>query len=254
MSKKLKKAKNSSTVNSAEIAQFEALGNSWWDESGPMKPLHVMNPVRMAYIKKAILGHMKPRSATKPLAGLDILDIGCGGGLAAEPLYRLGAHVTGVDAGAENIRVADTHARQQGLDIRYICSTAEEMASHGKKFDVVTALEIIEHVDHPDVFIKACCQLVKEDGILILSTLNRTPKSFALGIVAAEYILRWLPQGTHNWKKFIRPSEMTKLLEKNNFYPVDISGIVYNPLTRSFSLNKRDLAVNYLMTAGSQII
>ena len=249
MAKKAKKAANPSTANQSEIAQFDGLGLAWWDETGPMWPLHELNPVRLSYIKEVVSAHFHCQAGRRPLRGLKILDIGCGGGLVTEPLCRLGADVTGLDAGAENIRIAKDHARQQDLDINYVCSTAEQLAARGKKYDVVTALEIIEHVDHPDVFIEACCKLLKPDGLLILSTLNRTAKSFALGIVAAEYILRWLPQGTHNWKKFLKPSEMARQLDTNGFQVNDIRGLVYHPVSRRFSLSKSDLDVNYLMTA-----
>lgn len=251
--KKTEKKSQRSTIDAAEVAQFDSLGESWWDEAGPMKPLHRLNPERMQYIRDTACAHFG-RGGDKmgALKGLTIADIGCGGGLVTEPLCRMGAAVTGVDAGAENIRVAKAHAKSQGLDINYLATTAEELAASGKKFDVVTALEIIEHVSDPALFLQACCALVKKDGLLILSTLNRTPKSFALGIVAAEYVLRWLPQGTHDWKKFMKPSEVNALLEQNGFQTTDITGLVYNPLTSQFSLSKKDTAVNYFL-AGVRV-
>jgi 2-polyprenyl-6-hydroxyphenyl methylase/3-demethylubiquinone-9 3-methyltransferase len=223
----------------------------WWDESGPMKPLHRLNPVRMEYIRGQICTHFgHDAQSFTSLAGLRIADIGCGGGLVTEPLCRMGADVTGVDAGAENIKVAREHARQQGLEIDYKATTVEKLAAQeAGKFDVVTALEIIEHVADPALFIASCCKLVKKNGMLILSTLNRTPKSFALGIVAAEYILRWVPAGTHDWKKFVKPSELARPLAQQGLKTIDISGLVYNPLKRSFGISRTDMDVNYLLTA-----
>ena len=237
--------KKTSTIDRAEVAQFDSLGEKWWDENGPMKPLHRLNPVRLQYIRDAI----RPGKGLRPLKGLRIADIGCGGGLVTEPLCRMGATVTGVDAGKENIKIAKAHAVKHGLNIDYRATTAEELAATGAKFDAVTALEIIEHVAEPELFIKACCKLLKKDGMLVLSTLNRTAKSFALGIVAAEYILRWLPAGTHDWRKFMKPSDVAALLEKHGMRVTDVRGLVYNPLTRAFSLSKTDLDVNYLLTA-----
>lgn len=243
MAKAKKAAK--STLDAQEVAQFDSLGNSWWDEEGPMKPLHRLNPVRLAYIRDAF----SARPGLRPLEGLSVADIGCGGGLVTEPLCRMGAKVTGIDAGKQNIRVAAAHAKRQKLDIEYRATTAEALAATGRKFDAVTALEIIEHVADPALFISACCKLLKKNGVLVLSTLNRTPKSFALGIVAAEYLLRWLPPGTHDWKKFMKPSEIAALLAGNGMQVTDVRGLVYNPLTRAFSLDAEDVDVNYLLTA-----
>lgn len=236
------------TMDAAEVRQFDSLAQHWWDESGPMKPLHRLNPARMAYIRDRICAHfgLKNEGFT-PLSGLSIADIGCGGGLVAEPLCRMGASVTGVDAGAENIKAAEAHAKLHGLDIDYRVSTAEDMTG---KFDVVTALEIIEHVADPALFIEACCKLVKKNGLIILSTLNRTPKSFLLGIVGAEYILRWVPAGTHDWKKFVKPSELAHLLAPEGFTPTDISGLVFDPADNAFRISADDLDVNYFLCAS----
>lgn len=215
-----------------------------------MKPLHRLNPARMGYLKQQICSHFgRDETSFTPFKGLHMADIGCGGGLVTEPLCRLGAEVTGVDAGRENISVARQHAKQQGLNINYVATTAEKLAAEGKKFDVVTALEIVEHVAAPQLFISECCRLVKKNGLLIFSTLNRTPKSFALGIVAAEYILRWVPAGTHDWKKFLKPSELARPLEQARFEVTNISGLVYNPLNRQFSISTTDIDVNYFLTA-----
>lgn len=244
-SKKIGKKSTRSTVDAQEVGQFDALGDQWWDENGPMRPLHRLNPVRMRYIRDAIT--QKP--GLKPLKGLSIADIGCGGGLVAEPLCRMGATVTGVDAGKENIKVASAHAAKHGLDIKYLHTTAEDLAATRQTYDAVTALEIVEHVNDTDFFIASCCKLLKKDGTLVMSTLNRTAKSFALGIVAAEYILRWLPAGTHDWQKFMKPSELARAMEKNGLTVTDIRGLVFNPLTGTFALSRSDLAVNYLITA-----
>ena len=178
-----------------------------------------------------------------------MLDVGCGGGLVTEPLCRLGADVTGIDAGVKNIRIAKEHARQHNLSIHYAATSVEKLAATGKTFDVVTALEIVEHVADPALFISACCRLVKKNGLLIFSTLNRTPKSFMLGIVAAEYILRWVPAGTHDWKKFVRPSELARPITQAGLEVTDISGLVYNPLRREFSISGTDVDVNYFLVA-----
>jgi 2-polyprenyl-6-hydroxyphenyl methylase/3-demethylubiquinone-9 3-methyltransferase len=245
-----RKKSSRSTIDAAEVRQFEALAAEWWDESGPMKPLHRLNPVRMGYLRKQICGHFKREGDSfSPFKGLHMLDVGCGGGLVTEPLCRLGADVTGIDAGAENIKIAKEHAQQHSLDIHYTTTSVEKMAATGKTFDVVTALEIVEHVADPALFISACCRLVKKNGLMVFSTLNRTPKSYLLGIIAAEYILRWVPAGTHDWKKFVRPSELARPLEQHGFEITDIKGLVYNPLRRQFTLSMTDMDVNYFLTA-----
>jgi 2-polyprenyl-6-hydroxyphenyl methylase/3-demethylubiquinone-9 3-methyltransferase len=222
------------TLDEAEVRQFDALAAEWWDESGAMKPLHRLNPARMGYIRDSICAHFK-----RDNAGFTPL----GGGLVSEPLCRMGASVTGVDAGAENIKAAKAHAAKQKLDIDYRVSTVEKMTG---KFDVVTALEIIEHVADPELFVAACCKLVKKDGLIILSTLNRTVKSFLLGKVAAEYILGWVPAGTHDWKKFVKPHELAHMLAPHGFKPIDVSGLIY---AGDFKISASDMDVNYFMTA-----
>jgi 2-polyprenyl-6-hydroxyphenyl methylase/3-demethylubiquinone-9 3-methyltransferase len=247
--KKRKKFARSTTIDAEEIRQFDALGEKWWDESGPMRPLHRVNPVRLSYIRRVVREHFDLPDSIKCLQSLKIADIGCGGGLLTEPLCRMGAAVTGVDAGKENIRVAKAHAKAHRLDIDYLATTAEKLAAAGKKFDVVTALEIVEHVADVDMFMKALCRLVAPGGMLIMSTLNRTPKGYLLGIVAVEHVLRWLPAGTHDWKKFLKPSELSRHIGDNGMEVTDVRGIVYSPFTRDFSLSKSDLDVNYLLTS-----
>lgn len=248
--KNQKKFSSASTIDEKDMRQFEQLGEKWWDESGPMKPLHRLNPTRLDYIRRSACAHFG-RDAGKigSLAGLTALDIGCGGGLVAEPLARMGLHVTGADAGAENIRIAKAHAKAEGLKIDYRTTTAEALAEAGEQYDLVTALEIVEHVADVPLFLSSCAALVKPGGMLVVSTLNRTAKSFALGIVAAEYILRWLPAGTHDWQKFLKPSEVAAPLTTAGLTLTDVRGLVYHPLSDTFSLSTDDLDVNYFVTA-----
>jgi 2-polyprenyl-6-hydroxyphenyl methylase/3-demethylubiquinone-9 3-methyltransferase len=242
-----KKKSRRSTIDAEEVGQFDALAHQWWNESGPMKPLHRLNPARLGYLKKQICAHFgRDEESFTPFKGLRMLDVGCGGGLVTEPLCRLGGTVTGADAGKVNIRVAKEHARQQGLGITYKAAAVEDLT---ETFDVVTALEIIEHVADPALFVSACCRRVRKGGLIVFSTPNRTAKSFLLGIVAAEYILRWIPAGTHDWRKFIRPSELARSLEEEGFEVTDISGLIYDPLARAFAVSSRDTGVNYLLTA-----
>lgn len=239
-------------VDPHEIQTFAKDSSHWWDEKGPFAPLHRLNPVRLSYIRAQIDAHFGlDGKSLKPFKNLSIVDAGCGGGLVCEPMARLGGTVTGVDADENAIAVASDHAGQSGLDITYHAGTTFDLIAHKKKFDVVLALEIAEHVPDLDAFIESCADLCTPDGLIIVSTLNRTPKSFALGIVAAEYILRWVPRGTHNWKKFIRPSEMAKALSKNGMTVKDTMGLVYDPLAvNGFRLSASDLEVNYFMTAS----
>lgn len=231
-----------STANPREIHNFTSLATQWWDEHGPMKPLHDLNPVRMTVLKRWLGGNP---------SGLRILDVGCGGGLVCEPLTRMGAKVTGLDAGTENIEAANAHARAGDLPIDYRATTAEDfLATHGEgRFDAVLALEIIEHVDDPALFVETLVRLCKPGGTIILSTLNRTAKSFALGIVAAEYLLRWVPRGTHSWRKFKKPSELAQMLKSSGATPTDMTGLVFDPLRCAFTENPDDVAVNYFLCA-----
>ena len=235
-----------SSIDTQEIHNFSKDATDWWDENGPFKPLHRLNPVRLSYIKEQICEAFdKDVSNLKALKGLSILDVGCGGGLVCEPLARLCAIVTGVDADPIAIETAQKHAKASELEIDYQNKPAEDMQ---KQFDIVLALEIIEHVQNPAEFVETISKLVKPGGLVIFSTLNRNPKSFLLGIVAAEYILRWVPQGTHSWKKFIRPSELAKMARACGLQTNDVTGLIFNPLNNEFKLSKNDLDVNYLLS------
>jgi 2-polyprenyl-6-hydroxyphenyl methylase/3-demethylubiquinone-9 3-methyltransferase len=236
-----------STVDPAEIAKFEAMAAEWWDPAGKFKPLHMLNPCRLDYITTQIAGQFdRDLSSRAPFAGLRLLDIGCGGGLLSEPMARLGADVIGADAAERNLPVARIHAQQSGLDIDYRHTTAEAMAGDGEAFDVVLNMEVVEHVADPQEFLTVCRKLLKPGGLHICSTINRNPKSFAAAIIGAEYIMRWLPRGTHDWAKFITPDELRALLQKAGFDPVDAKGFVFNPISWQWRLSDRDLSVNYV--------
>jgi 2-polyprenyl-6-hydroxyphenyl methylase/3-demethylubiquinone-9 3-methyltransferase len=235
----------SASIDKDEIAMFSHHAGDWWNPDGALRPLHKLNPVRLEYIRERICGHFEREN----MKGLSILDIGCGGGLLCEPLTRMGAAVTGLDASIEAIAAAKAHAIQSCLKVNYHCGSAEAFAGAGRKFDVVTALEILEHVADIGSLLSAAARLLKPKGILILSTVNRTPKSFLLGIIAAEYVLRWVPRGTHNWRKFIRPSELASHLEQVGLQADDITGVIYNPLDDAFILRQTAVDVNYMMSA-----
>jgi 2-polyprenyl-6-hydroxyphenyl methylase/3-demethylubiquinone-9 3-methyltransferase len=238
------------TVDPSEVAKFEAMAAEWWDPNGKFKPLHMMNPVRLDYITEQIAAEFD-RDLTSPLpfAGLKIIDIGCGGGLLCEPMARLGAEIVGVDAAGGNIPVAQTHAEQSGLNIDYRHTTAEDVAASGERFDVVLNMEVVEHVADPLAYLTACRQLLKPGGLHLCSTINRNPKSFAVAIVGAEYVMRWLPKGTHEWNKFITPDELYDLMRNAGLEPVDRKGYVFNPVSWRWSISDRDLSVNYVTAA-----
>ena len=235
------------TVDPSEIAKFEAMAAEWWDPHGKFKPLHMLNPCRLDYITQQIAGEFdRDLKAPRPFKGLRLLDIGCGGGLLSEPMARLGATVVGADAAAGNLPVARIHAEQSGLEIDYRHTTAEDMAAAGEQFDVVLNMEVVEHVADPAGFLTASQQLLKPGGLLICSTINRNPKSYAMAIFGAEVVMRWLPRGTHEWNKFITPDELFDLLRQAELEPVDRKGFVFNPLLWSWSISDRDLSVNYV--------
>src|SRR5438128_9027901 len=238
-----------STVDASEVARFAALAHEWWDFGGRMGMLHKFNPVRLAYIKDAACRQFgrDPRRLDG-LAGLRILDIGCGGGILSEPLARLGAAVVGADPSQTNIEAAKLHASEAGVVVDYRATTAEALADEGERFDVVLAMEVVEHVADLGLFISRCAEMVRPGGLMITATLNRTLKSFALAIVGAEYVLRWLPRGTHQWEKFVTPNELEAALERHGLRVIDETGIIYNPLADRWEVSS-DTAVNYITVA-----
>lgn len=237
------------TIDPTEIEHFARLAAEWWNPSGKFRPLHKFNPVRLAYIRDKICQAFDrdPKSA-KPLANIRIVDIGCGGGLLCEPLARLGADITGIDAAAANIEIAGTHAGQSGLKIDYRTDMAENLAAKGEKFDVVLNMEVVEHVANVPLFMQSTAALVQARGLMFVATLNRTLQARALAIIGAEYILRWLPEGTHDYHKFLRPQEVETLLASNGLSVIDETGITYNPLADTWNLS-RNMAVNYMLLA-----
>jgi 2-polyprenyl-6-hydroxyphenyl methylase/3-demethylubiquinone-9 3-methyltransferase len=236
------------TIDAGEIERFSRIADEWWDPAGKFAPLHRLNPVRLGFIRDRAAAHWgRDALSGTPLHGLSLLDIGCGGGLLCEPMTRLGAQVTGVDAGERNLETARRHADGQELAIDYRATTAEALAESGAQFDVVLALEIVEHVADVDLFLHSVGRLAKPGGLVFLSTLNRTAKAWALAIAGAEYVLRWLPRGTHDWRKFLKPSEAVRGLRAGGIETQEIVGVVYSPLSREWSLNRRDLDVNYML-------
>lgn len=236
------------SIDDQEIAKFTAMADEWWDENGKFKPLHRFNPVRIAYIRDSIAAyHGRDASAPNPLQGLSFVDIGCGGGLLAEPMARLGATVTGIDASEKNIAIASLHAKQENLTIDYRHTSAEALAASGEVYDVVLAMEIIEHVADVASFMQAVGKLAKPGGLIFVATLNRTLKSYALAIIGAEYVMRWLPRGTHDWNKFLRPSEIDGHFTNNGIGLHALQGVTYNPLTQQWKRSD-DVDVNYMIT------
>ena len=241
--------RDGSTIDPAEVARFEGIAKTWWDPKGPMAVLHKFNPVRLAFIRDLACARFgRDPKTMRALEGLALVDIGCGGGVLCEPLARLGAQVTGLDPAPTNISVASAHAEAGGLSIDYRQQTIEALVAEGARYDIVLAMEVVEHVADVEAFVAACCAAVKPGGLLVMATLNRTLKSYALAIVGAEYVLRWLPRGTHDWEKFVTPDELGDAIESGGLELGDSTGVVYNPFTDRWSA-ARDLDVNYMLAA-----
>jgi len=235
----------SSTINKKEIDKFSKIAEDWWNPEGKFKPLHQFNPERIKYIKDNTIKHFKLINNDKPFKNLNILDIGCGGGLLSEPMSRLGGNVTGIDASEKNIISAKIHAKQNNLNISYFCNSPENFKS-SKKFDLVLNMEIVEHVEDVNFFIKKSSELLKKNGLMFVATLNRTLKSYIFAIIGAEYILRWLPIGTHEWNKFLTPEELTNFGQKNSLLAENIDGMVFNPISNRWRVSQ-DCSVNYII-------
>ena len=232
------------TVNKKEIEKFSKMAEEWWDVEGKFKPLHKFNPIRIKYIKESVIENFKLQNNEKlPLNGINLLDIGCGGGLLSEPMCRLGATVTGIDASAKNIEIAKIHAKKNNLNINYICTSPEKIQK--EKFDVILNMEIVEHVENVDLFLNSSSSLLKKDGLMFVATINKTLKSYLFAIIGAEYILRWLPIGTHEWEKFIKPDDLKNILSKFDMTMIKTDGVKFNPILDKWSLSK-DTSINYI--------
>ena len=232
------------SVNKKEIEKFSKMASEWWDPEGKFKPLHKFNPIRIKYIKDNIIYSFKLKSKEKPLQKINILDIGCGGGLLSEPMARLGANVTGIDASDKNIKIAKLHAKKNKLNINYFCSSPEKLKTK-KKFDVILNMEIIEHVEDINFFIKSCSKLLKKNGLMFVATLNKTLKSYVFAIIGAEYVLRWLPIGTHDWEKFVKPEDLKNILSKNNLKIEKLDGMNFDIFKDEWNISK-DTSINYI--------
>ena len=232
------------TINKKEIEKFSRMAEEWWNPQGKFKPLHKFNPVRIKYIKENIIKSMNIRNKLQPLSKIKILDIGCGGGLLSEPMSRLGAEVTGIDASSKNISIAKIHAKKNNLKINYICTSPEKLKS-SKKFDVILNMEIIEHVENVNFFLKSCSKHLRRNGLMFVATLNKTLKSYVFAIIGAEYILRWLPIGTHEWEKFVEPKDLVSSLKKINFSLENLDGVKFDILRDKWKLSN-DKSVNYI--------
>lgn len=241
------KSMTATTISDDEVARFSAMADEWWDPAGKFKPLHKFNPVRLAYIRNQVIAHFGlDETARQPFDGLKFLDIGCGGGLLCEPMARLGADIMGADASEKNIKIAATHAQKSGLDIDYLATTSENLAASGTQFDVVLNMEVIEHVADVPLYMKSCAALVKPGGLMFVATINRTAKAFALAIVGAEYVLSWMPKGTHTYNKFLTPDEIKTQLTRNGMVVKDKTGVTYSPLQNQWR-KSRDMSVNYML-------
>ena len=232
------------SINKKEIDKFSKIADEWWDPEGKFKPLHKFNPTRIKYIKENIINNFKLKNKSKPLSGIKILDIGCGGGLLSEPMSRMGANVTGIDASDKNIKIAKLHSKKNKLKINYLCSSPEKLKIE-KKFDVILNMEIVEHVEDIDFFLKSCSKLLKKNGLMFVATINKTLKSYVFAIVGAEYVLRWLPIGTHEWEKFVKPEDLKKILMKYDLSLNKLEGMNFNIFKDEWSISK-DLSVNYI--------
>ena len=232
------------TVNKKEIEKFSKIADEWWNVEGKFKPLHKFNPLRIKYIKEKIMHHFNINSKSKPLKNIELLDIGCGGGLLSEPMCRLGAKVTGIDASQKNIYVASYHSKKNKLKINYLCSSPEKIKLK-KKFDVILNMEVVEHVDDLNLFLKKSSLMLKKNGLMFISTLNKTLKSYVFAIIGAEYVLKWLPVGTHDWNKFVKPEELVNITKNNNLELIKIDGVFFNLLKNEWMISK-DQSVNYI--------
>ena len=232
------------TVNKKEIEKFSKIADEWWNVEGKFKPLHKFNPLRIKYIKEKVMHHFNINSKSKPLKNIELLDIGCGGGLLSEPMCRLGAKVTGIDASQKNIYVASYHSKKNKLKINYLCSSPENIKLK-KKFDVILNMEVVEHVDDVNLFLKKSSLMLKKNGLMFISTLNKTLKSYVFAIIGAEYVLKWLPVGTHDWNKFIKPEELVNITKNNNLELIKIDGVFFNLLKNEWTISK-DQSVNYI--------
>ena len=232
------------TINKKEIEKFSRIAEEWWDPKGKFKPLHNFNPIRISYLKENITKNLNLKKKDKILSGIKILDIGCGGGLLSEPMSRLGAEVFGMDASERNIEIAKIHAKKSGLKIKYLCSSPEKFKTN-LKFDVILNMEIIEHVEDVDFFLKSCSRLLKKNGIMFVATLNKTLKSYLFAIIGAEYILKWLPIGTHEWEKFVKPEDLIKINKKYNLTLGDLKGVKFNLINNNWEFST-DKSVNYI--------
>ena len=233
-----------SSINKKEIEKFSKMATEWWDPKGKFKPLHKFNPIRIKYIKENIINDFKLKNKTKPLDKIDILDIGCGGGLLSEPMQRLGASVTGIDASIKNIKIAKLHAKKNKLKINYLCSSPEKLKIN-KKFDVILNMEIVEHVEDVEFFLNSCSKLLKKNGLMFVATINKTLKSYVFAIVGAEYVLKWLPIGTHEWEKFVKPEDLKNILKKNSLVLNSLDGMNFNIIKDEWNISK-DISVNYI--------
>ena len=232
------------TINNKEIEKFSKIAEEWWDPHGKFKPLHKFNPIRISYIKESIINSFKLQEKVRPLKKVKILDIGCGGGLLSEPMSRLGAEVMGIDASDKNIEIAKFHAKKDNLNIKYLCASPEQLNT-STKFDVILNMEIVEHVKDVDFFLRSCSKLIRKNGIMFVATINKTLKSYFFAIIGAEYILRWLPIGTHEWEKFVKPGELVKILKKYDLRLDSLDGMKFNLLKDEWKVSK-DKSINYI--------